>query len=176
MQIANMWMKPAVSPDASGIPDQSESTALVADQIIKNHVIVAMATGLIPLPLIFDMVAVTGIEVHMIAALAKAYSFPIPRGHVLGKVLISIAGGIAPGYLSVKFADLLKGLPLAGQAVYLGTLSIAGGAAVYAVGKVFQEHFESGGTFLSLDNSTIRSFFKTKQKEGKALIPMLVKG
>jgi len=61
----------------------------------------------------------------------------------------------------------LKGVPLLGYAVFAGLLSITGGAAVYGVGKIFQKHFESGGTFLSSDNSLIRDYFKKQYREGK---------
>ena len=55
----------------------------------------------------------------------------------------------------------------------MGALSIGGGVAVYTVGKIFQEHFESGGTLLSSDNRTLRKLFKAKFKEGQSLVPLL---
>ena len=132
-----------------------------------------MAAGLVPLPLVFDMTAVAGIELHMIAALARAYSFPMPTAHMFAKVLISIAGGIVPAYLSMRFSASVRGLPLIGRVAYMGALSIGGGVAVYTVGKIFQEHFESGGTLLSSDNRTLRKLFKAKFKEGQSLVPLL---
>lgn len=148
---------------------------LTADNIIEKHVIVAMGAALVPLPLIFDMAAVIGIQVNMIASMARAYKFPVPQKLVVWKVLASVVGGVGPAYLSLRFADLIKGLPLLGQAVYISALSISGGASVYAVGKLFQEHFESGGTFLSKDNPTVRRFFKAKHKEGLKLVPIMMK-
>jgi uncharacterized protein (DUF697 family) len=159
------------SGDASDTP--LKTTALLADDIIKNHVMVAMAAGSIPFPLIGDMVAVAGIEVHMITKLARAYSFPVPERLVLYKLPISVVGGIGPAYLSVKFGSVIKSLPLAGHVLFLGSLSIAGGASVYAVCKIFQEHFESGGTLLSSDNATLKRYFKEKYREGKQLIPAM---
>lgn len=147
------------------------SPSLLADDIIKTHVILGMTAGVIPFPLIVDMIAVTGIELLMITKLARAYSFPVPTRLVTYKILISILGGIGPVFLSVNFNSWIKGLPLAGHLLYAGTLSISGGASVYAVGKLFQKHFESGGTFLSSNNATLKHYFTEKYQEGKKIIP-----
>jgi len=37
------------------------------------------------------------------------------------------------------------------------------------VGKVFVQHFESGGTFLSFDPEKVRSHFEEELKMGKAV-------
>ena len=44
-----------------------------------------------------------------------------------------------------------------------------GGATTYAVGKVFIEHFESGGTFLDFDPEKMRDHFQELYEEGKQL-------
>src|SRR5450631_1176599 len=97
--------------------EQNEA-ALKADNIIKNNTMAGMAAVLIPLPLVFDMVAVTAIEVRMITEMAKVYACPIPHRLVLSKILVSIVGGVGPAYFSVKFACAIKTLPFAGQAIY----------------------------------------------------------
>ncbi len=153
---------------------QVEIASLKADSIIKNHIIMAMTAGLIPSPVV-DMLAVAAIEVSMIAKLAKAYEFPVPRDLVAYKVFVALAGGIGPAYLSVKFHSLVKALPLVGHAVYVGSLSLSGGISVYAVGKIFQKHFENGGTFLSSDNAVIKRFFSEKQAEGITAVPAMLK-
>ncbi len=68
----------------------------------------------------------------------------------------------------------IKAVPFIGHALYFGIMSFAGGASVYAVGKLLQKHFVSGGTFLSGDPTGIRGFFREKFAEGKALAPTLV--
>jgi uncharacterized protein (DUF697 family) len=148
----------------------SEKKRLIADNTIKNYVILAMGTGLIPSSLI-DIVAITGLEVKMIGDLAHVYDFPIPHRLVRYKILISLLGSLGPVYLSVKMHAALKSVPLIGHAVYVGMLSITGGAAMYAVGKTFQRHYESGGTFLSSGNSVLKNFFQEKYQEGKKVVP-----
>ncbi|MEI6702304.1 MAG: DUF697 domain-containing protein [Deltaproteobacteria bacterium] len=157
---------PQVMPQGQDI---SETVILQAENCIKNHVIAAMGIGLIPSAVV-DVVGITAIEVRMIRALARIYDFPIPNRLVAYKVLISLIGSIGPVYFSTKMHSALKGVPLVGHAVYVGLLSLTGGAAVYAVGKIFQSHYESGGTFLSKDNRYIRDYFKEKYAEGKQVV------
>lgn len=153
----------------------AQTAALRADNIIKKHVIGAMGAGLVPFPIV-DMVGVALIEVNMITELAAAYNFPVPRALVVYKLLISLAGAVGPIFLSLYFQNAVKALPLVGHAIYLGAFSLSGGISVYAVGKLFQKHFESGGTFLSSRNSVIRKFLAEKKAEGGAILPAMLAG
>lgn len=152
----------------------SESVRLRADNCIKNHVIAAMGVGLVP-AVVVDVVGITGIEVKMIRDLARINNFPVPNKLMAYKVLLALMGSIGLVYFSSKVNTLLKGVPLVGYAVYVGMLSVAGGAAVYAVGKIFQKHYESGGTFLSKDNEVIREYFRQKNEEGKQVVKEYLK-
>lgn len=151
-------------------PGAPSAVVLQADICIKNHVIAAMGIGLIPSAVV-DVLGITAIEVKMIRDLAKIHRFPVPHKLVAYKVLISLLGSIGPVYLSTRLHAALKGVPLVGHAVYVGMLSVTGGAAVYAVGKIFQKHYETGGTFLSGDNALLRNYFKQKYREGKCIVP-----
>jgi len=153
----------------------SQTAALRADSIIKKHVVAAMGAGLVPFPVV-DMVGVALIEVNMITELAATYNFPVPRALVVYKLMISVAGAVGPIFLSIYFQNALKALPLVGHAIYLGAFSLSGGISVYAVGKLFQKHFESGGTFLSSRNSVIRTFFAEKEAEGGTVVPAMLSG
>ena len=42
------------------------------------------------------------------------------------------------------------------------------GASTYAVGKVFVQHFESGGTFLNFDPEDVRDYYAEQFEKGKA--------
>ena len=145
---------------------------LKADNIIKNNILLAMGAGLIPMPFV-DMIAITSIELKMISELARAYEFRFPTKPASYKVLISLLGGLGPVYFSGKFHTAFKTLPFVGSAITAGLLSLSGGASVYAVGWTFRKHFESGGTFLSSDNSILRKYFKAKYREGRTMITQL---
>jgi uncharacterized protein (DUF697 family) len=157
----------------ANVLDPAQTAALRADNIIRKHIIGAMAAGLIPFPIV-DIAGVALLEVNMITELAAAYNFPVPRALVVYKLLISLAGAVGPIFFSLYFRNAVKALPLVGHAIYLGAFSLSGAASVYAVGKIFQKHFESGGTFLSSNNAVIRKFFAAKEAEGRTVVPALI--
>lgn len=155
----------------SPVPVAAETLAmerLRADLCIKNHVIAAMGVGLVPSFLV-EVVGVTGIEVKMIRDLARIYAFPVPSKLIAYKVLISLVASIAPLYMAVRMQSAVKGLPVVGHAAYVGFLSVTSGAAVYAVGKIFQKHYESGGTFLGSGKPALQAQFKQDLEDGKKL-------
>jgi uncharacterized protein (DUF697 family) len=47
------------------------------------------------------------------------------------------------------------------------SVPIVAGSATYALGQVFVEHFERGGTLLDFDPKPARAFFEEKLKEGQ---------
>jgi len=165
--------KPIPAPPP-GYPLLSEQRKLKAENIIRNYVIAGMGTGLIPSVLV-DLVAITALEVKMIGDLARVYDFPVPHRLVRYKVLISLLGSIGSVYLTIKLHDVLKGVPLLGYAAYVGMMSVTGGAAIYAVGKIFQRHYESGGTFLGSGNPALKDYFQEKFREGKEVVPAYAK-
>ena len=65
--------------------------------------------------------------------------------------------------------SLIKAIPFIGQTTSAITMPIVAGAATYAVGKVFQRHFASGGTVSDFDPKKSKGFFKEKYEEGKAI-------
>lgn len=127
--------------------DSSEST-------IRNHVIGSMGVGLIPIPVV-DLVALTGIQLNMLRKLAKAYDVPFSQDKVKN-ILASLIGGGIPVTFSGAFTSLMKAVPIIGQTTGVLAMPILAGATTYAVGKVFTQHFASGGTFLNFDPETVK--------------------
>ena len=158
--------------DVVNIKNRNASSlrARSAEICIRNHVIAAMGMGLVP-SFIIDMAGVTGIEVKMIRDLAAIYDFPVPHKLVAYKILISLIGSIAPLYLAIKAKSAVKAVPLFGHVAYLGFLSLTNAAAVYAVGKIFQKHYESGGIFLGNKKNIVESYFQEQYTHGKQLAP-----
>ena len=153
------------------IADEARAvTRLKADICIKNHVIVAMGVALVP-SFFVELSGVTGIEVSMIMDLANLYAFPIPNRLIAYKVLLSLVVSLGPIYLAVKLSAGVKMVPVAGHAAYFGLMSLNNAAAVYAVGKIFQAHFESGGALLSKDTALLRSLFRQHYEEGRRQVP-----
>ncbi|MDM8551312.1 YcjF family protein [Desulfobacterales bacterium HSG2] len=131
-----------------------------ADEIIKNYVAWSAGAALIPLPAI-DMVAVTLIELKMLKELCDHYE--IPFSEQIGKTLVaSLIGGFHAGAFS---GSLLKLVPVFGLTVATASIVVLSGTLTYAVGKVFVQHFETGGTLLNFDPSKMKAFFAGKYRD-----------
>jgi uncharacterized protein (DUF697 family) len=145
-----------------------------ASNLIKKHVIVVMGASLIPIPL-FDLVALTSVQLKMLHSVAKLYEVPFSKN--LGKSSIaSLLGGVMPTSTAMTLASLAKAVPGLGTATGMITVSVLGGATTYAIGSVFVQHFESGGTLLDFDPKKMREYFSTKLEEGKGVAAKLKPG
>lgn len=137
---------------------QGEST-------IKNYVMASMALGLVPVP-VFDVVAIVGVQLKMIHALARQYEVPFQR-NLAKSIVLSLMGGVLPVAVTVGAASLFQVFPVVGTLAGGASVSILAGALTYAVGRVFQQHFEAGGTLMDFDVKKVRDRFKFEFKRGK---------
>jgi uncharacterized protein (DUF697 family) len=124
------------------------------------------AAGLIPLPLV-DVAAVGGVQIQMLRRLSEIYGVPFSENR--GKsILASLAGALIPASTAtstaVGFSSLIKGLPGVGTAIGALSMPVFSAAATYIIGKVFIQHFASGGTLLDFNPPDYREFIKA-QKE-----------
>jgi uncharacterized protein (DUF697 family) len=140
-----------------------------ASKIIGKNVLWAAGGGVIPFPLI-DMIAVTVVELKMLKELAALYEVPFEEDQVKS-VLVSLLAGLgAPTLGTALTVSLVKSIPVAGLAsAFLAVPGLAA-AFTYAVGKVFVQHFASGGTFLDFDPKTVREHFARQFEEGKLAV------
>lgn len=147
----------------------TEEVAETGDEqkIIRNHVIGSMAVGLIPVPML-DLAGITGVQLNMIRCLAKAHGIPFNREKVK-PLVASLIGGGASIPIGSAIGSLLKAIPVVGQATGMLALPASAGAMTYAVGKVFVQHFASGGTFLTFDPEKVRAYYAEKLQEGESM-------
>ncbi len=136
-----------------------------ADKIVRKYTIGALAVGLVPVPFL-DMAALSGIQIKMLHSLANVYE--IEFSEELGKSLTgSLLGGGISLSISLNLANFIKIIPFLGLATGMVSMSVFGGASTYAVGKVFIQHFESGGTFLTFDPQQVRNHYAKQFEKGK---------
>jgi len=139
-----------------------------ADGIVKRYMWWSMGAGLLPFP-VLDLAAVTGVQLKMLDRLSGLYEieFSENRGrNIIGALL----GGLIPQSLAVGTAgSLFKSLPIIGPALGGVTMSLFSGASTYAVGKIFNNHFASGGTLLDFDadSDAVREAFADAFEEGQ---------
>ncbi|MCP4105829.1 MAG: DUF697 domain-containing protein [Desulfobacteraceae bacterium] len=137
-----------------------------SNKTIRHHVYCSMAVGLVPIPLV-DFAGMTGVQLNMLRVIAKKYEVPFSTG-IAKNLISSLVGGALPVTVSGPLAaSLSKLIPGVGSTVGIVTMPIVGGATTYAIGKVFVQHFASGGTFLTFDPDQVREYFTEMLKEGK---------
>ncbi|ETR71321.1 MAG: hypothetical protein OMM_08199 [Candidatus Magnetoglobus multicellularis str. Araruama] len=65
-------------------------------------------------------------------------------------------------------ASLLKVIPVIGATTGAIALPVTAGAMTYAVGKVFSQHFATGGTLLNFDPEKVKDYYREMFQEGKS--------
>ncbi len=139
-----------------------------ANEILRNYVIASMGAALIPIP-IFDLVALTGIQLKMLHRLSQVYEIEY-LAHFGKSLVASLLSGLVLTRAGTILASLAKTFPGVGTATSIVGVSIIGGASSYAIGKVFIQHFESGGTFLTFDPKQVREHFVNEFERGKQVV------
>lgn len=139
---------------------------LRAEEVIKRFATYAAGAGLIPVPTL-DMAAIAGVEIKMLSELAKVYEVPFENDRVR-PIVAAIIGGVAATELGYGIGgSLLKGVPIFGQVFGVLAVPAFGSGLTWAVGRVFMQHFASGGTFLDFDPEKVRAYF-SKSKASAA--------
>ncbi|MGJ5178601.1 YcjF family protein [Bradyrhizobium oligotrophicum] len=134
----------------------------LAERLVRRFSKWSAAAGIIPLPIV-DVVAVGGIQLQMLRRLAEIYDVPFSENR--GKSLVaSLAGSIVPvgagAAAATGLLSALKAVPPLGMTLAAVTMPAISGAATYAIGKVFIQHFASGGTLLDFNPGDYREFIK----------------
>lgn len=135
-----------------------------ADTLIKQYTLIASGTGFIPIPLV-DAVAMSGVQYTMIRKLASLYEIPF-KGHrvkAIGAAFIGSVGTISGFKFIPKIGTVIGGV----------TASTIGAASTYAMGQVFMQHFDQGGTLLDFDPLASRIHFEQELEKGKTIVTKL---
>lgn len=154
--------------DAAGTPTEmtDERRDELALQVVDRFSLYSGAAGLIPVPLA-DVAAVGGVQLQMLRRLSEIYGVPFSENR--GKSIIaSLAGALIPAGTATGTAmsvgSLLKGLPGVGTIVGAVTMPAFSAGATYAIGKLFIQHFASGGTLLDFNPPEYREFIKAHKE------------
>ena len=101
----------------------------------------------------------------MLHKLSTIYDFKFKKSLPRNAPSSFFTGGI-PFLSAATVASSLKAVPFLGTYVAVLAQPALGGAVGYAVGKVFIQHFESGGTFLTFDPNKVRAYYEELLAEG----------
>ncbi|MFZ1496662.1 MAG: DUF697 domain-containing protein [Saprospiraceae bacterium] len=139
-----------------------ENQAFQAENIIRNHMIMASGAGFIPLPAV-DVIAVAALQLDMLRQLCRTYNIDFREQQ--GKSLIAAITAATAGKLVARGA--VKMIPVVGSLLGGVASSVMSGASTYALGHAFKTHFETGGTFLDFDMESLKKVYNDKFEKGK---------
>jgi len=152
-------------------PDVDKAERLdQASAIISNKCKWSAAAGFIPVPYL-DLAGLAAVQVKMVSELAELYGKTVKQ-EALKTTIATMLGTLTTAGLAAPVAlSTLKLVPgLGALAGGLG-MGAVGAAASYAVGKVFVNHFEGGGTLANFDvdkiKEDLKNAFNTKSKSAK---------
>jgi uncharacterized protein (DUF697 family) len=156
--------------DSAGVPTDLAAVDMtdsprdeLASHLVDRLSLWSGAAGLIPVPLV-DMAAVGGVQLHMLRRLSQIYGVPFSENR--GKsILTSLAGAVIPASTATTTANLMKSLPVIGTAIGALTMPVVSAGATWVIGKVFIQHFASGGTLLDFNPPDYREFIKTQREK-----------
>lgn len=159
--------KPVHLEEQCGVVEKEERTR-EGSIIVRNHMVGVMGGCLIPIPLV-DFVVIMGLQLKMLSKLSKFYGIEFSENR--GKLFIaSLLGGFAPLMIAkMFFGSFVKTIPSMGYFIGIATMSATAGATTYAIGKVFQQHFETGGTFLDFDPGKAKKYYADELKNGEQI-------
>lgn len=145
----------------------AEATPLsqTADDIIKNHVLLASASGLF-LSSGLDVAAVTGTQYRMVKKLAEAYEIPFDSQEV-HTVLSALSFTTIARLFSAGADSLLSPNEKSGKWSQRLTKAAVMGFFTGAVGKIYSLHFEQGGTPGSLDLDSFIKYAREQVERGE---------
>ena len=111
----------------------------------------------------------------MLRELATVYEQPFMKEVAL-KLLTSIAGknflfGTGPGIV----ASLIKFIPGIGKVAGGLSMPVIAGAATYASGKVFSQHFASGESLQTFVAEKVQDYYQEMFEEGEDIARAMIK-
>lgn len=135
-----------------------------AQEVTERNAVYAAGAGLIPVPIV-DVAALSRVQVVLIRDICRIYEVDF-KEHRLRTRIVALLSDVAA-------LGALKTIPVLG-ALFAGvTTAAVGAASTYALGMVFIEHFEQGGTLLDFDPARFREAFQREFEKGKEVVGRL---
>ena len=142
----------ATTRTGSQEPTQTRDRQSCALNEVHFYSGVAASVGLVPVPMV-DMAGLAAVQLRMLSEITSIYGQSFNQ-HLARSFILTVLGSVAPTNAAWGIAaSLVKAVPVLGTAIGWATMPAFGGVTTYAVGRIFIEHFESGGTFLNFDSA-----------------------
>lgn len=160
----------------SSLPEASESRIACttvalkprAEQILKEHLPLAVGAGMIPVPGA-DLAAIAALQLKVLASLAAHYN--VPYSQVQAKMIVtSLLGSVGTTLLTgVLLGSVAKFVPVLGAALSLASMPVAAAVITRAMGNLAIDHFAAGGTMETFDLDVARNAFLAKVAEARSV-------
>jgi uncharacterized protein (DUF697 family) len=148
-------------------PSEKEKRRIRADNIVIDGVFMAFWLGLI-FTLLVSSLLVVAVQLKMINELCSEYGVKFSK-QVGNAMIASLMGWLLTGIFG-QVGTILAKLTLLEVLGGRTGLAIVSGAATYAIGRVFIQHFESGGTLLDFDAEKSKNYYLEMYEEGKKVV------
>ena len=136
-----------------------------ADTIIHNHVWFSAVPGFVPIP-VLDVIGITAVQLDMVKQLCQ--HFECPYSEQKGKAIVmSFTGSILSRIPAYSMRSIVKTIPVVGWVLGGASLSAFAASSTYAVGQVFKEHLDKGGTLYDLNRENFKAFYKKQFDKGR---------
>jgi uncharacterized protein (DUF697 family) len=157
---------PAVEPTPAAIVSPELTRDQKAMALVNSYVPWSVGAGMVPMPGV-DMLALTALELRMLAKLSEMYGVTFMENGVKN-IVASLLATVVSTNLGAGLGSLLKLVPLVGPVASIVAMPALYSAATYAIGRVFVTHFEAGGTFLDFDPQKTRAHFMSEFEKAGA--------
>lgn len=155
-----------VHPQAGADTQQTRLTqerprSSMARDIVKRYTYYSSVVGLVPIP-VAEVLSVNAVQFMMIKKLSACYNIPFKEYRVKS-LLSSLLSGVVSA--SIIYGPVTNALTLftgIGWMVKAGVALGVSGTVTMALGKLFIDHFERGGTFLDLDVEHAKSLLNAE--------------
>jgi uncharacterized protein (DUF697 family) len=140
-----------------------------AEKIIKGHIMWAMGSGLMPIPLL-DLAAVTAVQMDMIKQLSDLYEADFSQA--VGKTFVTAVTGTTFAKIG---ASALKSIPGLGTILGGLSMSLLSGASTYAVGQLAVAQLVNDGDLMNIDLDKAKATYQDWFEKGKEYVSNLEK-
>ncbi len=130
--------------------NEFEKRSQRADNIVAEGVLWSVWTGAIPIN-VLDFLFNAAVQLRMIKQLCLEYNVRFSEVAVRSYLTLLISN-IAASFFSHAATKSIRLIPGMGWIYAAVGISLIAGATTYAIGKVFQKHFESGGCLEDFEN------------------------
>jgi uncharacterized protein (DUF697 family) len=143
-----------------------ELTRAKVESAINYSMLLSGGIGIVPIPLV-DFVGVTAIQLALVKQLSSLYGVEYTSG-ATKRTIAALIGGAIPAFGSMSVASWVKMIPVVGPILGGSTMMLLSGASTYAIGHVFAQHFEKGGTVLDMEAKQVKKQFDEYYEAGKS--------